>query len=125
MTHKQASSLGGSVTATQSPAKAAALRRLHRARRGIPTNDCGLTPRDYLRVLGHVHRSLAIPGGPTVRGLARHLLVSDRTMRRWLQGHDIAPAWAVVRLKAMTAFLGRGAKKEMLRDIAWARKEVA
>ena len=108
MTKKQAGSLGGSVTAAQSTAKAAALRRLHRARRGIPTNDCGLTPRDYLRVLGHVMRATTIPGGPSVRGLARGLLVSDRTVRRWLQGHDIAPAWAVVRMKVMIANVYRG-----------------
>ena len=104
----------------RSKAQQAALRRLHRARKGIPVNDCGLTPRQYLRVLGQVSRALAQPGGPSVRMLAKTLTVSDRTLRRWLVGHRIAPAWAVVRLKAMTAGmeLNRG---DLAADVKWAK----
>lgn len=103
MTHRQRGRIGGSVTAKQSIAKASALRRLHASRRGIPTNDCGLTARDYLRVLSRVCDTLEIAGGPTVRGLARSIGVNDKTLRNWLRGHRIAPAWAVIRMKVTTA----------------------
>ena len=97
---------------TRSPAQINALRRLHRSRRGIPVNDCAMTARDYLRTLAHVYRSLAIPGGPSIRGLARGVGVSPRTVGRWLRGEDIAPAWAVIRLAAMTENVRRQSSRK-------------
>lgn len=79
---------GGSVTAKESPAKARALRRLHRSRRGVRVNTLGVTPKEWRRMLGDIGEVLnrrAQPGRVSRKAIARALKVSDRSVRRWLR----------------------------------------
>lgn len=97
----QAQSRGGSVTAAESPAKARALRALHARRRGLRTNSPGLTEHALRGLLSDVMTSIrpARPG-QSIRALAGHCHVSDRTVRRWLDGTDWPDALGVRRMQS-------------------------
>jgi transcriptional regulator with XRE-family HTH domain len=79
-----------------SPAKSAALAALHAARRGVRQHP---EPPDLPRLLAQIQEITrrAIRGGSvgpdprSRRELARHLGISDRTIRRWLSGEDVPP----------------------------------
>ncbi len=94
---KQFGAKGGSVTAAQSTAKAAALRALHASRRGKRQHP---DTRERETVLGEALALLRTPmrGVVSIRVLAEHCRVSDRTVRRWLSGEDWPPPTALRRI---------------------------
>ena len=59
-------------------------------------------PTRLAAALDAVRQLLAVPrrGEVSVRALAGHVGVSDRTVRRWLSGEDLPPAGAVRRVEA-------------------------
>jgi hypothetical protein len=89
----------GEPATSITPAKAEALAALHVKRRGVRQRPAS---RARETVLGDVHRLLAEPvrGEVSIRALATHCGVSDRTLRRWLSGEDWPPATQVTRLAA-------------------------
>lgn len=92
--------LGGRATAKTSKAKAAALKALHAAQRGVRQRPA--SP-EREAILGEVHAAVATPArGRSVRALAAHLRKSDRTVRRWLSGEDWPTA---THLRAMRSWL--------------------
>ncbi len=88
--HTTAGALGGSVTAAESPAKAAALAALHKRRRGQPQNpepppELGALSAAYHRG-EHEHGVQRNPH--SVAQMARDIGADSRTLRRWLAGID-------------------------------------
>lgn len=97
---RQAGRLGGSVTAAQSPAKAAALAALHAARRGQRRTTAGAA-REREVTLADLAAAIREPvrGVASIRVVAAYCGVSDRTVRRWLTGEDWPPATQIRRLR--------------------------
>jgi hypothetical protein len=82
--------------------RAAALKALHSKRRGVRVNDPGMTPHQLTGLLSDVAGLLAWrhePGVVSMRALAAAVGVSDRTVRRWLDGIDIPDARSVRRIE--------------------------
>jgi len=97
--HAIAGAKGGSV---QTRAKSRALAALHRKRRGLrihvsPSRDRESTLTELASVVRHPIR------GRSIRAVAEHLRVSDRTIRRWLQGIDWPPVMALRAIRAWCA----------------------
>ncbi len=93
---------GGSVSAAQSPAKAAALAALHESRRGVPVNPMPAKLRRALTAAAVLIEAHGVNGperpalGPrgSIRAAARSMGVTDRALRRWLAGsHHPAPRY--------------------------------
>ena len=78
---------GGSWSGAQSPRKAAALEALFARRRGKRVNDPGRLI-EIMQIVERVTRVQLQPGRISLRALANYIGVSDRTIRRWLSGHD-------------------------------------
>lgn len=93
-----ASAAGRRGGSRRSNAQAKALEVLHASRRGVRVHPEG----DQSRVLSAVAEAVRRPvrGIRSVRVLAAHLGVSDRTVRRWLSGEDWPPAEALARMRA-------------------------
>lgn len=98
---RQAGRLGGSVTAAQSPAKAAALAALHAACRGQRRTTAGAA-REREVTLADLAAAIREPvrGVASIRVVAAYCGVSDRTVRRWLTGEDWPPASQIRRMRA-------------------------
>ena len=84
----KAGALGGSVSAAESPAKAAALARLHASRRGVPVHP---PPPPELAEIRRLIRAGTRKWGrqlnqASVSEAARQVGIHQRTMRRWLAG---------------------------------------
>jgi ribosome-binding protein aMBF1 (putative translation factor) len=82
---------GGRYTAAQSSKKAAALVALFARRRGQHVNDPGVSPDQLAHIMQAVHdltRAQFQRERVSQRALAQHLGVSDRTVRRWISGHQ-------------------------------------
>lgn len=88
--HTAAGAKGGSVTAAESPAKAAALAALHKLRRGQPQNPEAPPELDVLIHLHHrgEHEHGVQRNPHSVAQMARDIGVDNRTLRRWLSGID-------------------------------------
>jgi hypothetical protein len=94
--NKVASARGGAVTASRSPAKAAALKALHARMRGKrihigPSRERETALADLHALLERARQRGVI----SIRKCATDLRVSDRTVRRWLAGVDWPPTTAV------------------------------
>lgn len=65
-------------------------------------NDTGVTARELSSTLADVQRLVRNPekGRRSIRVLAQYCRVSDRTVRRWLDGTDQPPSTAVQRLQS-------------------------
>lgn len=76
---------------SRSPAKLAAHARAWAARRGIPVHNPGLSKRALQALLARLRAAVTPPdpGFRSIRTLAEHVGVSDRTIRRWLTGVDV------------------------------------
>jgi len=100
---KRIGALGGKVTGAESEAKAAALRALHRARRGVRLHA---DTREREVVLAALAAAVREPkwGVCSVRQAALHVGVSARTVHRWLSGEDWPPQSA---LRALERWLRR------------------
>lgn len=88
--HTTAGARGGSVTAAESPAKAAALAALHKARRGRPQHP---PPPPELGALSAAYHRGEYEHGTqlnphSLSQMARDIGVDSRTLRRWLAGID-------------------------------------
>lgn len=83
---------------SKSPAKLAALSRLHAARRGRRQSA---SSRERDTVLAEVLAAAREPerGVRSIRVVAAWCRVSDRTVRRWLTGEDWPPAQQVRRMR--------------------------
>lgn len=93
----------------RSKAQRAALDALHRARRGVRLHSPGVTDRELSTLLGEIStalRSSPERGRVSLRALAAHCSVSDRTVRRWLAGEDMPDSRAVRRLSAWLRSVG-------------------
>lgn len=93
--------LGGSVTAAESPAKAAALAALHAALRGRRRSSAA-TGREREVTLAELASAIREPvrGVASLRVVAEYCGVSDRTVRRWLAGEDWPPASQIRRIRS-------------------------
>jgi hypothetical protein len=102
MPHAERGRLGGAVTAAESPKKAKALRDLHASRRGVRHRP---DTRDRETVLTDVIAALRNPmrGVRSIRAVAAHCRVSDRTVRRWLSGEDWPPPTQIRRMQQWLA----------------------
>lgn len=88
-------------SARLSPARALALARLHRAKRGVRQNVNPGRQRT-LKAVATLLRRHPVPGLVSRRALAAHCQVSDRTLRRWLAGEDWPPRAQLDRLAELT-----------------------
>jgi hypothetical protein len=83
--HISASRKGGRAN---TPKKRAALKKLHSARRGVRTNKLGISEHEYRGLLADLTALLREPvrGRISIRVLAHHCRVDDKSVRRWLDG---------------------------------------
>lgn len=100
MTPEQRIAAGRKGGLVRSAAKNRALKSLHASRRGVRQHTG--SERDRATVLGDLAAVLREPvrGVRSIRVLADHLRVSDRTVRRWLTGEDWPPPTQLRRIKS-------------------------
>jgi hypothetical protein len=104
---------GGSVTASQSRAKARALKALHAERRGRRINATGLTVRELDTLMGDLATLLRTRwerGRISAKAAARACGVSDRTVHRWLEGIDWPHSRYIWKLQAWMRKVSTGSK---------------
>lgn len=88
MTRRDAGAFGGR---SRSARKLAALRVIHARRRGRRVHTPGMAAGDLARLMARVAaiiRERPERGRTSVRALADYIGVSDRTVRRWIDGVD-------------------------------------
>lgn len=98
---EEAGRRGGSKTAAESPKKEFALRRLHTKRRGRRVNSPGVSAPELRKMMRRLRSILknTQPLWISYPVVARHVGVSERTVRRWIVGEDWPSSESVEKLR--------------------------